>query len=112
MLIARLLLGTFVALESRPGIRCCIADPRDARGGPISRSDRNRGDVGAFLFLTTSAEHQGYTPIQTGLAFLPLPVVLVATAMTVQNALLNASGHDAMSSDCCSALAGWLGWRN
>ena len=48
---------------------------------------------GAFLFLTYFLQRtKGYTPIQTGLAFLPLPVAVVATAMTVQIVLLKRLG--------------------
>ena len=48
---------------------------------------------GAFLFLTYFLQRtKGYTPIQTGLALLPLPVVVVATAMIVQIVLLKRFG--------------------
>jgi EmrB/QacA subfamily drug resistance transporter len=97
MLIASaVLLGTFVALESRvrhPLLPLRILANR-ARGGSYLAVGIATGAMfGAFLFLTYFLQNtKGYTPIQTGLAFLPLPAVLVATAMTVQNVLLKRVG--------------------
>jgi EmrB/QacA subfamily drug resistance transporter len=97
MLIASaLLLGTFVALESHarhPLLPLRILADRARGGSYLAVGIATAAMFGAFLFLTYFLQNtKGYTPIQTGLAFLPLPVVLVATAMTVQNVLLKRVG--------------------
>jgi MFS family permease len=53
---------------------------------------------------------KGYTPIQTGLAFLPLPAVLVATAMTVQNKLLKRIGPRPLMTIGLLLGAGAMAW--
>jgi EmrB/QacA subfamily drug resistance transporter len=67
--------------------------------------DRNRGAsflamllsaaamFGVFLFLTYYLqENRGYSPIKTGLAFLPLTAVIMITAVTVSTTLLTRVG--------------------
>jgi EmrB/QacA subfamily drug resistance transporter len=97
MLIASaVLLATFVALESRaqhPLLPLRILHDRARGGSYLAVGIATAAMFGAFLFLTYFLQDtKGYTPIQTGLAFLPLPAVLVATAMTVQNVLLKRVG--------------------
>ena len=66
---------------------------------------------GAFLFLTYFLQNtQGYTPIETGLAFLPLPTVLVATSMTVQNVLLKRVGPRPLMTTGLLLGAGAMVW--
>jgi EmrB/QacA subfamily drug resistance transporter len=97
MLIASaVLLGMFVALESRarhPLLPLGIVGDRARGGSYLAVGVAGAAMFGAFLFLTYFLQNtKGYTPIQTGLAFLPLPVAVVATSMTVQNALLKRVG--------------------
>jgi predicted MFS family arabinose efflux permease len=48
---------------------------------------------GVFLFLTYYLqENRGYSPIKTGLAFLPLTAVIMITAVTVSTTLLTRVG--------------------
>ncbi|MFB7395140.1 MFS transporter [Streptomyces sp. NPDC056191] len=64
-------------------------------------ADRNRGAsylavliagagmFGVFLFLTYYLQQSlGYSPVKTGLAFLPMVAMMVATSMTAQNVLV------------------------
>ena len=115
MLIASaVLLGTFVALESRarhPLLPLRILADR-ARGGSYLAVGIATGAMfGAFLFLTYFLQNtKGYTPIQTGLAFLPLPAVLVATSMTVQNVLLKRVGPRPLMTIGLLLGAGGMAW--
>ena len=97
MLIASaILLGAFVALESRarhPLLPLRILADRARGGSYLAVGIATAAMFGAFLFLTYFLQNtKGYTPIQTGLAFLPLPAVLIATSITVQNVLLKRVG--------------------
>ncbi len=66
---------------------------------------------GAFLFLTYFLQNtRGYTPIQTGLAFLPLPAAIVATSMTVQNVLLKRVGPRPLMTFGLLLGAGGMAW--
>ena len=63
------------------------------------------------MFLTYFLQNtKGYTPIQTGLAFLPLPAVLVATSMTVQNVLLKRVGPRPLMTIGLLLGAGGMAW--
>ncbi|HEX4733029.1 MAG TPA: MFS transporter, partial [Thermoleophilaceae bacterium] len=78
MLIASaVLLAMFVALESRaahPLLPLRILGDRARGGSYFAVGLIGAGMFGAFLFLTYFLQStKGYTPIQTGLAFLPLP---------------------------------------
>ena len=87
-----LLLISFAAIEARS--RHALLPPRVA-------ADRNRGAsflamllsasamFGVFLFLTYYLQdNRGYSPVKTGLAFLPMTGVIMLTAVTVATALL------------------------
>ena len=107
LIAAAVLLGTFVALESRarhPLLPLRILADRARGGSYLAVGIATAAMFGAFLFLTYFLQNtKGYTPIQTGLAFLPLPAVLVATAMTVQNALLKRVGATTADDDRAAA---------
>jgi EmrB/QacA subfamily drug resistance transporter len=97
MLIASaVLLGMFVVLESRarhPLLPLRIVADRARGGSYLAVWVVGGGMFGAFLFLTYFLQNtKGYTPIQTGLAFLPLPAAIVATSMIVQTVLLKRVG--------------------
>jgi EmrB/QacA subfamily drug resistance transporter len=115
MLVASaVLLGTFVALESRarhPLLPLRILADR-ARGGSYPAVGiATAAMFGAFLFLTYFLQDtKGYTPIQTGLAFLPLPAVLVATSMTVQTVLLKRVGPRPLMTIGLLLGAGGMAW--
>jgi EmrB/QacA subfamily drug resistance transporter len=115
MLIASaVLLGTFVALESRarhPLLPLRILADRARGGSYLAVGIATAAMFGAFLFLTYFLQNtKGYTPIQTGLAFLPLPAVLVATSMTVQNVLLKRVGPRPLMTIGLLLGAGGMAW--
>jgi EmrB/QacA subfamily drug resistance transporter len=115
MLIASAgLLATFVALESRarhPLLPLRILGNRARGGSYLAVGIATSAMFGAFLFLTYFLQNtKGYTPIQTGLAFLPLPAVLVATSMTVQNVLLKRVGPRPLMTIGLLLGAGGMAW--
>jgi MFS family permease len=96
LIASAVLLAMFVALESRaahPLLPLRILSDRARGGSYLAVGLIGAGMFGAFLFLTYFLQNtKGYTPIQTGLAFLPLPAAIVATSMTVQSVLLKRVG--------------------
>jgi EmrB/QacA subfamily drug resistance transporter len=96
LIASAVLLAVFVALESRaqhPLLPLRILGDRARGGSYVAVGLIGAGMFGAFLFLTYFLQNtKGYTPIQTGLAFLPLPAAIVATSMIVQNVLLKRVG--------------------
>ena len=64
---------------------------------------------GVFLFLTYYLQQaRGYSPITTGLAFLPMTAVIMATAVTSTTKLRVASAPaGSWSSGCCSVPPEW-----
>jgi EmrB/QacA subfamily drug resistance transporter len=91
-----ILLAAFVAVERRrtdPLLPLHIV--RDsARGGAyLSILLAGAGLFAVFLFLTYyMQENLGFSPIKTGLSFLPLTAALVVTSTTVQTKLLYRTG--------------------
>jgi len=91
-----LLLAAFVAVESRrkdPLLPLHIV--RDgARGGAyLSILLAGAGIFAVFLFLTYyMQENLGFSPVKTGVSFLPLTAVLVVTSTTVQTKVLYRTG--------------------
>ena len=68
-----------------------------ARGGSyLSILLAGAGVFAVFLFLTYyMQENLGFSPIKTGLSFLPLTAVLVVTSTTVQTKLIYRTGREA-----------------
>ncbi len=95
-----------------PPASCCWPCSRSSSAAvaqpllpPRVVTDRNRGGAfmsmllasaamfGVFLFLTYYLQQtRGYTPIQTGLAFLPMTVVVMVTAVTATTKLRDRVG--------------------
>ncbi len=91
-----LLLGGFLAVERRsdhPLLPLHIVSDR-ARGGAYATIALAGSAVFAvFLFLTYYLQQNlGYSPLKTGLAFLPMTVMIVLTATTVQTRILHRTG--------------------
>ena len=91
-----LLLGGFLAVERRsdhPLLPLHIVSDR-ARGGAFATIALAGSAVFAvFLFLTYYLQQNlGYSPLKTGLAFLPMTVMIVLTATTVQTRILHRTG--------------------
>jgi EmrB/QacA subfamily drug resistance transporter len=90
------LLGGFLAVERRaehPLLPLHIVSDR-ARGGAFATIALAGSAVFAvFLFLTYYLQQNlGYSPLKTGLAFLPMTVMIVLTATTVQTRILHRTG--------------------
>ncbi len=90
------LLTAFVAIERRvehPLLPLRIIWDR-ARGGAFATIALAGSAVFAvFLFLTYYLQQNlGYSPLKTGLAFLPMTVMIVLTATTVQTRILPRTG--------------------
>ena len=90
------LLIAFIAVERRvehPLLPLRIVSDR-ARGGAYATIAIAGSAVFAvFLFLTYYLQQNlGYSPLKTGLAFLPMTVMIVLTATTVQTRILHRTG--------------------
>jgi EmrB/QacA subfamily drug resistance transporter len=90
------LLVAFVAVESRrkdPLLPLHIVRDRARGGAYVSILLAGAGIFAVFLFLTYyMQENLGFSPVKTGLAFLPLTAVLVVSSTTVQTKLLYRTG--------------------
>ncbi len=96
LLLGVALLAAFVAIEGRtahPLLPLHIVWDR-ARGGMYaSIALAVSGVFGVFLFLTFYMQQNlGFSPIGTGLAFLPMNAVIITTATTVQTKVLHRTG--------------------
>jgi EmrB/QacA subfamily drug resistance transporter len=87
LVAAVLLLATFVALQARgknPLLPLRVVLDRDRGGSYFSMAIAGAGMFGVFLFLTYYLQRTlGFSPVQSGLAFLPLTGALVLTATFV-----------------------------
>jgi EmrB/QacA subfamily drug resistance transporter len=94
--VSAVLLSSFVAAERRvahPLLPLHIVWDR-ARGGAYATIALAGSAVFAvFLFLTYYLQQNlGYSPLKTGLAFLPMTAMIVLTATTVQTRVLHRTG--------------------
>jgi EmrB/QacA subfamily drug resistance transporter len=85
MLIAgALLLAGFVAIQSRsshPLLPLRVVADRDRGGSLLAMGLSGAGMFGVFLFLTYYLQETlGFSPVKTGLAFLPMTVAIVISA--------------------------------
>jgi MFS family permease len=90
------LLVAFVAVERRkadPLLPLHIVRDRARGGAYLSILLAGAGVFAVFLFLTYyMQENLGFSPIKTGLSFLPLTAALVITSTTVQTKLVYRTG--------------------
>ncbi len=90
------LLTSFVAVErvrSDPLLPLHIVLDRARGGAYLSIALAGAGVFAVFLFLTYYLqENLGFSPVKTGVSFLPLTVVLVVTSTTVQTKVLYRTG--------------------
>ncbi len=86
------LLSTFVMVERRaahPLLPLHIVWDRARGGAYASIALAGSGVFGVFLFLTFYLQQNlGFSPLKTGIAFLPMTAVIVVTSTTVQTKLL------------------------
>jgi EmrB/QacA subfamily drug resistance transporter len=91
-----LLLAAFATVERRkkdPLLPLHVVIDRARGGAYVSILLAGAGIFAVFLFLTYyMQEDLGFSPIKTGLAFLPLTVALVLTSTTVQTKVLHRTG--------------------
>jgi EmrB/QacA subfamily drug resistance transporter len=90
------LLAAFVTVEGRkadPLLPLHIVADRARGGAYLSILLAGAGVFAVFLFLTYYMQQNlGFSPVKTGLAFLPLTAVLVVTSTTVQTKVLGRTG--------------------
>jgi EmrB/QacA subfamily drug resistance transporter len=90
------LLTTFVLIErstSDPLLPLHVVLDRARGGAYASIALAGSGVFGVFLFLTYYMQQNlGFSPIGTGVAFLPMTATIVVTATTVQTRVLHRTG--------------------
>ena len=93
---AVLLLGAFVAIESRvahPLLPLRVLADRTRAGSYLAIGISGIAMFAVFLFLTYFLQQtKGFTPIQSGLAFLPMTAAIMATATSVNVRFLDRIG--------------------
>jgi EmrB/QacA subfamily drug resistance transporter len=91
-----LLLSGFIAVERRvehPLLPLHIVADRGRGGAYATIALAGSAVFAVFLFLTYYLQQNlGYSPLKTGLAFLPMTVMIVLTATTVQTRILHRTG--------------------
>jgi EmrB/QacA subfamily drug resistance transporter len=96
LIASPLLLTTFVLIERRvehPLLPLHIVWDRARGGAQSALFVTGAGIFAVFLFLTYFLQLTlGFSPLKTGLAFLPLTVVLVITSTTVQTRVIQRTG--------------------
>ena len=87
-----LLLTSFVVLQARvahPLLPLRIVTDRSRGGAYLAMGISAIGIFGVFLFLTFFLQQNlRYSPIKTGLAFLPMNLAIIATATTAQTRIV------------------------
>jgi EmrB/QacA subfamily drug resistance transporter len=90
------LLAAFVAVERRvanPLLPLRVVLDRDRGGSYLAVFISATGMFGVFLFLTYYLQvTKGFSPVETGLAFLPMTGAIMATATTVSTKVLPRTG--------------------
>jgi EmrB/QacA subfamily drug resistance transporter len=96
LLAAAVLLSAFVLLQARgehPLLPLRVVLDRDRGGSYFSMAIAGAGMFGVFLFLTYYLQRTlGFTPVQSGLAFLPLTAAVMLTATLVSAVVLPRTG--------------------
>jgi EmrB/QacA subfamily drug resistance transporter len=90
------LLAVFAAIERRvahPLLPLRVILDRDRGGSYLAVGISGAGMFGVFLFLTYFLQQNlGYSPVKTGLAFLPMTLAIMAVATTVSAKVLGRTG--------------------
>jgi EmrB/QacA subfamily drug resistance transporter len=94
--VSAVMLACFVAIElhaEHPLLPLRIVWDRARGGAYASIALAGSGVFGVFLFLTYYLQQNlGFSPLKTGLAFLPMTGAIVLTATTVQTRVLHRTG--------------------
>jgi len=97
MAAAVVLLALFVVIQTRvahPLLPLRVVSDRDRGGSYLAVGISGAGMFGVFLFLTYYLQATlGFTPIETGLAFLPLSFAIMLTATLSTARLMPRFGH-------------------
>jgi len=90
------LLAVFAVIERRvrnPLLPMRVILDRTRGGSYLAVGISGAGMFGVFLFLTYFLQQNlGYTPVETGLAFLPMTLMIMAVATTVSTKVLGRTG--------------------
>jgi EmrB/QacA subfamily drug resistance transporter len=93
---AVILLSAFAFVETRvahPLLPMRVVADRTRGGSYLAIGIAGIAMFGVFLFLTYFLQQtKGFSPIETGLAFLPMPITIIATSTTVNIKLLGKVG--------------------
>jgi EmrB/QacA subfamily drug resistance transporter len=96
LVASAVLLTAFVLIESRtenPLLPLHIVRDRARGGAYASIALAGSGVFGVFLFLTFFMQQNlGFSPLKTGVAFLPMTAMIVVTATSVQTKVLPRTG--------------------
>jgi EmrB/QacA subfamily drug resistance transporter len=91
-----ILLAAFVALQRRvanPLLPLRVVTDRNRGGSYLAIAIAGAGIFGVFLFLTFYLQTtKGLTPLETGLAFLPMSLSIIVTATLVNTKILARTG--------------------
>jgi len=108
------LLASFVAIEARaphPLLPLRVLGDRARGGAFLAVGLAAVGMFAVFLFLTYYLQRtKGFSPIETGLAFLPMSAAVMATAMAVNVVLLRRLGPRRLLTFGMLGGAGGLVW--
>jgi EmrB/QacA subfamily drug resistance transporter len=106
------LLATFVAIQRRsrhPLLPLRVLADRNRAGSYLSVLIVGIGMFGVFLFLTYYLQQQlGYSPITTGLAFLPMIAAVMLTSTTANTVLLQRVGPRPLIAGGMAVAAGGM----
>ncbi|WP_354697740.1 putative MFS-type transporter EfpA [Paraconexibacter sp. AEG42_29] len=93
---AVVLLSAFVVLQRRvasPLLPLHIVLDRNRGGSYLAMVTAGIGIFGIFIFLTYYLQQtRGFTPIQTGLAFIPMNLAIITTSIVVNTRILARTG--------------------
>jgi len=96
LVASAVLLAGFVALQRRaahPLLPLRVVVDRNRGGSYLAIATAGAGIFGVFLFLTFYLQRtKGLSPLETGLAFLPMNFAIIATATIVSTRLLARTG--------------------
>jgi EmrB/QacA subfamily drug resistance transporter len=96
LIASAVLLIAFVVIErraSQPLLPLRVVLDRGRGGAYVAIALASSGVFGVFLFLTFYMQQNlGFSPLKTGVAFLPMSVVIAATSVTVQTRVLPRTG--------------------
>ncbi|SHL95346.1 MFS transporter [Actinacidiphila paucisporea] len=114
LLTGTILLAAFVWWQLRarhPLLPMRVVADRDRGASFIAMFLSGAGMFGVFLFLTYYLQRTlGYSPVKTGLAFLPMVALLVIASVTTTNVLVPKLGAKPIVPTGMLLAAGAMGW--